>query len=115
MARPGRARRVPLVHVCLPFHLLSPDRCAPPPQVANRLRLELAVLNDLRFSAASKDSLDLASHRALAWQAALAQPTGAPLTLGEQTVRLAAVRAGLVDDHVSYPPPPPHPFATHAR
>ncbi len=52
--------------------------------MANRLRLELAVLADLRFSADSKAEVDGASHRALAWQAALTQPTGAPLALSEQ-------------------------------
>jgi hypothetical protein len=83
-------------------------------KVANRLRLELAVLSDLRFASNSVDQL--AANRALAWQVALTQQqqqqqqqldgsssttkkqAAAPLRLSEQVVRLLAAGSGMLDE-----------------
>ena len=77
--------------------------------MANRLRLELASLNDLAFSTDSRARVDASAHRALAWQVALAQPAsqpaapggaaplGRPLPRADEVARLLAAKAGLLD------------------
>jgi len=83
--------------------------CAAIKTVASRLRLDLAVLGDLKYASSSSSSSSAASLlavdsadgrlriRALAWQAALAQAPGQPVALGPAVARLAAAQAGLLD------------------
>ena len=86
--------------------------CAAIKTVASRLRLDLAVLGDLKYASSSSSSSSSSSAasllavdsadgrlriRALAWQAALAQAPGQPVALGPAVARLAAAQAGLLD------------------
>ena len=66
-------------------------------KVTSRLRLELASLADLRFNTNTKAEVDATTNRAFAWQAALSQSTSAPMSLGDQVLRLIVVEAGLLD------------------
>ena len=67
--------------------------------VASRLRLELAAVQDLKFSSNATAAAG-PLRRARAWKSALYQTSGAPRPLGEQVLILQCVSEGLLDEAV---------------
>jgi len=71
-------------------------------KVTARLRLDLAYLQDLRFSSETESAIDVQAVRALAFKAAVSQDPGSPRSLGDQVLLLLAAEKGFLD-HIFKP------------